>query len=1489
MPAPHAQPTHLKNSVLRRARRWSALTAATAAALTLASKESRAANRYWVDTSNNWTANFWSTTQGGAPGASTPNSGDGAYIFFNDTVLRTITYNASPISNLTDVQLDNTGTGSSTIQQSQGLLGTQNEIVGFSGNGAYTLTGGTNNAVSLYVGGGLTAKGTYTLNGNAVLNSTNAFVGYIGNGTFAQSAGTHNASAALIIANSFNGTNAAALGRYNLSGGAVNVGGVGTGLLTVGDEGTGYFSQTGGSVSTYDLSVGRSANGTNSAGAGSYTLSNSTSSLTVRNGAVVGDAGGGIFSQYDGAVTFTQNQDLVTAGLTLGRTAGASGTYALSGGTLTLPDGAYERVGLNGNGLFTQTGGTNTTGTLVVGNFSNGGNKAPGTGQYNLLGGSLKAKTEYVGFDGNGALYQSDGVHVVSSMLIVGYTPAATGMINLIGGTLDAGNFIFAGDDGAATINQTGGTLTVGTGTYLGYGENGADQFPHSGFANYTLSGGTFISPSQSIAYFGTNTSTLTQTGGVNNSTNTINVGDHAGTTGVYNLQNGIINANVINDSLLGNGTFNHSGGTNNAVSLRVGQGPGGVGTYTLSAGALNAGDAANPKDPGFLKGTIVGYAGAGAFLQSGGIHTITQGNSAGLMIGYLPGSSGAYRLDNGTLNVNLDDAQTYVGYQGSGAFTQNGGTHTASFLTTGFHPGGTGTYTLNNGTLTVTGTEYIANAGHGTFVQNGGVHNAPSLLLGYLGNGTNTASNGSYELTQGDLNVAAKEQIGIDGIGSFLQNGGNHTITSTNPGTSFGLTLGFNPRGFGSYTLNLGSLIVNGDENVGYAGAGGFVQNGGGHTVNGTLYVASGAGGVAPSAFALNGGVLNANVLNFGLFTIGTATYNGNFSNSATLNLNGAILGGALTQNPQAVLNATGFNATTGSVTNAGTINVAPGATFSAGNGLNNNGGAINLAGGTVNAAGPIVNSGNITGWGTLAGSGLVTNKGVITQTAGNLVFATTGGAANNGQIALAAGHQLSLSSTLNNNASIDLNGAIVGGSATLFNNPAGVITGPGTIAGGFANVGTILVPAGPLNILLNYASSGTIQLDDFTARLTGGSINNSGTLQGHGTVTSAIANNGTIEAIGGTLTLATGLVNSDLGIFRVSSGAKLLLSQGLASNPGAINLAGGTFDNNGHPLTNSGQITATSGNNIFAGRIGNTATGKIIVSGGASATFVNSITGVSGTEIRVGANSTAVFLGALSGPINFTGVGSKYFEAGVSAPAGPIAAGGITIVEPGAALTADYVQEHSLTVGGNVAFRPNSATSVVNELTLSPGGALDLANTALIVDYTNTSPIVSIRDAIVSHALTSTSLTASTAIGYAEAEDILGATGGAFRGEQADGTSVLTRYTLLGDATLDGAVDFNDLVKLAQNYNTTVSASTESWWSHGDFTYDGITDFNDLVKLAQNYNTAIPTSPIPGASADFSADLARAFASVPEPSGALLTFAACGFALRRRRRVTH
>jgi autotransporter-associated beta strand protein len=153
----------------------------------------------------------------------------------------------------------------------------------------------------------------------------------------------------------------------------------------------------------------------------------------------------------------------------------------------------------------------------------------------------------------------------------------------------------------------------------------------------------------------------------------------------------------------------------------------------------------------------------------------------------------------------------------------------------------------------------------------------------------------------------------------------------------------------------------------------------------------------------------------------------------------------------------------------------------------------------------------------------------------------------------------------------------------------------------------------------------------------------------------------------------------------------------------------------------------------------------------------------------------------------------------------------------------------------------------------------------------------------------ITSSTAAANTghAVGYALSSEVFGNDGGSFLATPVDGSALLARYTLSGDATLDGSVDFNDLVKLAQNYNTTVSTTTQSWWNHGDFTYDGVVDFNDLVKLAQNYNTALPTQPIPGAPINFEADLAKAFASVPEPGTlSFLGLAALGLIHRRRRR---
>jgi hypothetical protein len=223
------------------------------------------------------------------------------------------------------------------------------------------------------------------------------------------------------------------------------------------------------------------------------------------------------------------------------------------------------------------------------------------------------------------------------------------------------------------------------------------------------------------------------------------------------------------------------------------------------------------------------------------------------------------------------------------------------------------------------------------------------------------------------------------------------------------------------------------------------------------------------------------------------------------------------------------------------------------------------------------------------------------------------------------------------------------------------------------------------------------------------------------------------------------------------------------------------------------------------------------------------------------------------------------------------------------------------ALTVGDGIA-----STS---QLSLT-GGTLDLTTNGVVVRYAagnDAAVLDSVRAQIIAGynasptptsgngdwkgttGITSANAAASSlgAVGYALATDALGFANGTtdtFLGTTVDKNTVLARYTLSGDVNLDGAVDFLDLAKLAQSYNVTDGTRR---WSTGDFNYDGNTDFLDLAKLAQNYNTALPSEAIPGAPVDFQADLAKAFAAVPEPGTiSMLGIGAVALLARRRNR---
>jgi hypothetical protein len=106
---------------------------------------------------------------------------------------------------------------------------------------------------------------------------------------------------------------------------------------------------------------------------------------------------------------------------------------------------------------------------------------------------------------------------------------------------------------------------------------------------------------------------------------------------------------------------------------------------------------------------------------------------------------------------------------------------------------------------------------------------------------------------------------------------------------------------------------------------------------------------------------------------------------------------------------------------------------------------------------------------------------------------------------------------------------------------------------------------------------------------------------------------------------------------------------------------------------------------------------------------------------------------------------------------------------------------------------------------------------------------------------------------------------------------TTVLARP---GDANVDGSVNFADLLALAKNYNRAGVA-----WFQGDFNYDGFVNFADLLALAKNYNAPAPSDP--AFSPAFDAELASAFAAVPEPATAVLFTAVLAPLATRARRV--
>jgi O-glycosyl hydrolase len=136
------------------------------------------------------------------------------------------------------------------------------------------------------------------------------------------------------------------------------------------------------------------------------------------------------------------------------------------------------------------------------------------------------------------------------------------------------------------------------------------------------------------------------------------------------------------------------------------------------------------------------------------------------------------------------------------------------------------------------------------------------------------------------------------------------------------------------------------------------------------------------------------------------------------------------------------------------------------------------------------------------------------------------------------------------------------------------------------------------------------------------------------------------------------------------------------------------------------------------------------------------------------------------------------------------------------------------------------------VDSLTLNSGAKLDLANCALAINYGagNASPVGTIQGYLTAGQIFSSTVNANPqdAIAYAD--------GATDSGTLAQPGQLLLKYTLNGDANLDGLVNFQDLVDVVQHFN---KAGTD--WSTGNFNQGPSTNFNDLVAVVQNFNKVL------------------------------------------------
>ena len=354
---------------------------------------------------------------------------------------------------------------------------------------------------------------------------------------------------------------------------------------------------------------------------------------------------------------------------------------------------------IGGNGGLQKVGSGKLT---LTGLNTYSGNTTVDGGTLQVPRGRLSSPTQYVGFSAAGSFLQSGGTNTIASGLYVGDGLGSSGSYGLSGsGLLSAANE-YAGLGGSGVFTQSGGTNTVWNRLQVGTA---------AGTGVYALSGSGLLSASAVDIDFG---GSFTQSGGT--VSGSISLAVSPSSSGTYNLGgNGVIAASTLSIGQAGAAAFAQSAEPappTFCISARVG----------TAAAAIASAAARSPRPASSWASSAWGH-----LLQTGGTNA-----AASLYLGGLAGTS-SYALSGSGL---LSSPSQYLGYGGSGSFTQSGGTNQAAgTLYLGYRSGDQGAYGLSGSGLLSAPKEYIGYSGSSTFTQSSGTNaasGASNLYLGY-------------------------------------------------------------------------------------------------------------------------------------------------------------------------------------------------------------------------------------------------------------------------------------------------------------------------------------------------------------------------------------------------------------------------------------------------------------------------------------------------------------------------------------------------------------------------------------------------------------------------------------------------------------------------------------------------------------------------------------------------------------------------------------